>query len=68
MQEAIKHIGQSKESFLTTIRDKMRTANYSDNNISVHTIEMKEYEINSSDVRIANITGITSEKQHIFKD
>ena len=66
MQEAIKHIGQNKPSFFTTIREKMRTASYSNNNISIYTKVIKEYKINSSDIRIAKITEITPEKQHII--
>ena len=65
MQEAIKHIGQNKQSLLTTVREKMRTSSYSDKNISAYTRVIKGYKINSPDDRTANIAVISSEKQHI---
>ncbi len=43
MQEAIKHIGQSKPSFLTTLYYKMRTSSYSDKTITAYLNWIKEY-------------------------
>ncbi len=43
MQEATKHIGQRKPSLLTAIRNKMRTANYSDKTITAYLKWIKEY-------------------------
>ena len=65
MQEAIKHIGQSKPNFLAVIHVEIRRVDYYDNISSLYTIIVKESIINSSNIRIANTVEITSEKQHI---